>query len=327
MIAIFPELAAAAAAGDAERLAILVRRYFGGPETHAPRPDVERLALEAGITVERLPLDAHGALLAKDEKGRFTIVAVIPAGADAQTARFVLAHQLGHYFLDIQTLIARGDWQVSGYREVVNPLKRYAGHVEEAPTKMPAQQRELKADQFAAALLLPRGMVRRALERIGDADRVAAFFGVTRACLARRMADLGLSARAPVSFLDAESLAGRTGAEADAGSGPVDVGTDGGASLRAPAATRGGSVPRAVAASSYGSGAAGKPPSASEPAASGKTAPSKSAPATPSQAPSTAASDAAPPSAPRQAPAAAGGGIGMERLREIARKLDKGAGR
>jgi hypothetical protein len=299
MIAIFPELAAAAAAGDAERLAILVRQYFGGAETHAPKPCVMRMAREAGIAVERLATDGHGALLAKDEKGRFTIVAVVPPTADEATARFVTAHQLGHYFLDVQPLIARGDWQVSGYREVVCPLKRYGGQVEAAPSKLPAQQRELKADAFAAALLLPRGMVRRAVERLRDPDRVAAFFGVTRACLARRMADLGMAERTPVSFLDAERLAGRAGGES---APPPELVAASDANLRAPAgAARGAKAP---VTAPYAGGA--------KPAA--ERAPERAAPVQrPASTP-----------APAEAPAASGGGIGMERLREIARKLDKG---
>src|SRR5687767_12375970 len=81
MIAIFPELSAAAAAADVERLAVLVRRYFGGSEVFSPRPAVKDLVRRVGIDVETFPVNAHGALLAKDERGAFKIVAVV--GPDA----------------------------------------------------------------------------------------------------------------------------------------------------------------------------------------------------------------------------------------------------
>src|SRR4051812_5981485 len=118
MIAIFPEIAACAKAGDVERLAILVRRYYGGNQTLAPEPCVETLLEAAGLGVKRLPMATLGALLAKDERGRFTIVALLNEQKEQDehpATRFLLAHMLGHFLLDIQPLIATGDWQVSGY--------------------------------------------------------------------------------------------------------------------------------------------------------------------------------------------------------------------
>jgi hypothetical protein len=138
MIAIFPEIVQCAASGDVERLAILFRKYYGGKQTAAPRPSLTALLGAAGLSVRHLGDAAGragaqataaapvGALLAKDERGAFTITAVIQGTEEDAATRFLLAHQLGHYLLDIQPLIASGDWQVSGFREEACPLKRYA---------------------------------------------------------------------------------------------------------------------------------------------------------------------------------------------------------
>ena len=290
MIALFPELSAAAAALDVERLAVLVRRYFGGSEMFSPRPGVRPLAQSAGLDVETLPLNVHGALLAKDERGAFKIVAVLAPGLAPAAERFLLAHLLGHYFLDIAPKIAGAELVTSGYREVADPMHRYAT-VAPGSAVDPASGRdgliEDRADRFAAALLMPKAMVRRALAKLEDVDRAATFFGVPRGVLTRRLADAGLAAARPGSFLDAERAMGVP---------PASVTLE--ETLRPGAVVaRETSGPRAVAGSydqmarTTGAAAPAEPP------------------------PNAAASAAA--SAPRE------GGRGMERLRALARKLDK----
>jgi hypothetical protein len=205
MIAIFPEIVQCAAKGDIERLALLCRKYFAEKEKFAPQMNLQPLLENCGIEVQELPLDCQGALLAKDEKGAFRIVAVIDPGIKAIQKRFLLAHQLGHYLLDIQPFIAKGDFHISGFREIVSPLDRYS--IGSDMPELPAVDldKEHLADDFAAALLLPMAMTKRALEKIADELRVAEFFGVTRECLKRRLDQLGLSSEAPINFLDAET--------------------------------------------------------------------------------------------------------------------------
>lgn len=301
MIAIFPEIAAAAAAGDVDRLAILVRRYFCDRETFAPKPDVGRLMINAGMEVKSLPMDTLAALLAKDERGTFRITAVISdrMNDDAQK-RFLLAHMLGHYLLEVQPVIARGDWQVSGFREAQCPAKRYS---QGSPVGMNALEarRETLADDFAAALLLPRGMVRRAIEQIKDPERTAAFFGVGLAVLARRLTDIGLAPNLPSNFLDAERQIGGTPESAPEPKAVV-----------APAEP---AMPRSYAASTYGQ--TEKQTRKVQPAA-GKAAVSKASPPKAQATPTPPA-----PRPPASQRAGAPLGQGMDRLREIARKMDK----
>jgi hypothetical protein len=250
MIAIFPELVTAARAADVERLAVLVRRYFGGTDTFRPQPDVERLVRTAGIRIERLPTGGRGALLAKDERGRFAIVAVVEPGLDAAATRFLLAHLLGHFLLDVQPLIAQGDWQVSGYREPQCPLRRYGAGEPPAPAQALDARREARADAFAAALLMPLGMVKKAYERLREPDKLAQFFGVTPAVAWRRLEALGLVPQeGPVNFLDAErrlTPPGRHEGSGEASDVTVEQLTQAATVLAPP------SMPRSFAAARYG---------------------------------------------------------------------------
>ncbi len=302
MIAIFPEIVAAAAAGDVERLAILVRRYFCDRETFAPKPDVGRLMTNAGMEVKTLPMETHGALVAKDERGAFTITAVVNERATETQRRFLLAHMLGHYLLEIQPVIARGDWHASGYREPQCPAKRYA---QSSPVDMNQLEarREMLADDFAVALLLPRGMVRRAFGQLKDVERTAQFFGVATAVLGRRLAEIGLAPDLPSNFLDAER---QIGVPADA---PPEV-----KAMVAPVEP---SMPRSYAASTYGQTEKQTRKPAAKPAAKAAAKPE-------AKAGGQAERVQAPVSAPEVRKPTAPKGIGMDRLREIARKMDKG---
>ncbi len=298
MIAIFPEIAAAALAGDVERLAILVRRYFCDREAHAPNPDVARLMINAGMEVKTLPMDTLGALLAKDERGAFNITCVVHERTEEPAKRFLLAHMLGHYLLEIQPLIARGDWQISGYREAHCPAKRYAQAAPGSAGANLEQRREIAADEFAAALLLPRGMVRRAMDHLKDLDKTAAFFNVTLAVLCRRLGDIGIMQPGPTNFLDAErQLGGEPLAEAE----PAPT-------LNAPIEP---SMPRSYAASTYGqTEKATRQPVAKAPAPAVKGGARPAAKPTAKPAPKATAEPV---------------GQGMDRLRAIARRMDKGS--
>jgi hypothetical protein len=218
MIAIFPEIASRAAAGDVDGLGILIRRYFGGAEPSAPRIDVRSVISSVGIKVESMALPSLAALLAKDDKGSFEIVALLKQGLDPVSERFMLAHMLGHFLFDIQPQIARGEWTLSGFQEFSCPLKRYSVGFNAAELSVADLKVEERADNFAAALLLPRGMVRRAMERLGDPEQVAAFFGVTRACLTRRL-DQMTSTDTPVNFLAAEDRSVTTRPPVSGGAG------------------------------------------------------------------------------------------------------------
>lgn len=313
MIAIFPEIVAAAAQSDVERLAVLARKYFGAGDTYAPKPDVQALLTYAGVEVEALPLDTPGALVAKDERGTFSIVAIVGTRRDEVETRFLLAHMLGHVMLDILPVIARGEWQVSGLREASCPLKRYTqGGVDQLGQPAgPEARREELADRFAAALLMPLGMVRRAHEKFQDTTKTAAFFGVPRACLERRLADIGMTTPEPVNFLDAERTMGVQSAAMQ------DRDDENRNSLSAPEP----SMPRSYAASTYGQTerSTRRPASGGKGGKEAKAAKEETAPTEPR-----ARTGAKPAAAPKAAaPVSPVSQKGMDRLRELAKRLDK----
>lgn len=209
MIAIFPQITQCAASGDIEQLVVLVRQYYGQDETFSPKIDVKKLMRNAGFTVESMALDCHAALLARDEGGKFQIAAVLNENLSEFSQNFTLAHMLGHYFLDIEPLIAKGEWQVSGYRELSCPLDRFTGQVRDEGLAKDELRKEMLASRFAAALLLPKSMVVKAYEKFSDETKCAEFFAVTMACLQKRMEDfIGAKEMEPGNFLDAASQLG-----------------------------------------------------------------------------------------------------------------------
>lgn len=210
MIAIFPEIATCAARGQTEELVILARRYYAGKHKFSPKLSIERILQAAGIEVGKAIMSDLGAILAKDEQGRFHITMVMASGLDEPFERnFLLAHMFGHYLFHIQPQIARGEWTVSGFREEKSPLIRYIHSTANASAE---HQVEVEADNFAASLLLPKAMLARAFEKLGTPDRLARFFQVNERCVIRRLQQIGLLAAPPANFLEAEQKLGDAGA-------------------------------------------------------------------------------------------------------------------
>ncbi len=211
MIAIFPAIASTAAAHDFEQLAVLVRQYFAVGRPDVARINIEDLVARVGIRIAVAEMPDLAAIACRDSGGRFEVGFVLRLGEWPVAQRqFILAHLLGHFLIDVQPQLARGEWRNSGYRERRCPMERYGQDSTESHLALDERQREERADQFAAALLMPKGMVLRAMERLGDERKVAAFFGVTVPCLTRRLEHLSGRPRSPASesFAAAERLLG-----------------------------------------------------------------------------------------------------------------------
>lgn len=207
MIAIFPEIVTCVASGDLERLSILVRRYFAKSEAQRPCMDMRNAIQNLGVDVQTLGYPEYGSLLARDDKGQFTVTMVLSDRAlKATDERFLLAHMLGHYLLHIQPKIAQGEFSVSGFRETIAPWERYASGAPR-PNKKSADMREVEADEFAAALLMPRSMVVKAQAKLETADKLAAFFGVSEAVMGMRLEQLNPEIPAAQSTKKVETAA------------------------------------------------------------------------------------------------------------------------
>jgi hypothetical protein len=146
----------------------------------------EKFACDAGLQpgdpleplVERLggqvcykPLDDadfdDGSIVVECQ-GKFTIT--LPAYTGAARDRFTIAHELGHYFLHFPRCCA--------------PMaaKRYG-----------SDRVEWEANWFAAGLLMPSAQFREAWQAWnGDAEKIAALFGVSTRAATIRAKGLGL---------------------------------------------------------------------------------------------------------------------------------------
>jgi Zn-dependent peptidase ImmA (M78 family)/DNA-binding XRE family transcriptional regulator len=97
--------------------------------------------------------------------------------ANLQRRRFTLAHELGHHLLRHSASFHLDFFDVGGS----------AG---DAPGYN--WQHERAANEFAANLLMPADMVRRASDRTSNVDKLAAAFDVSRQAMAFRLTALGL---------------------------------------------------------------------------------------------------------------------------------------
>lgn len=113
--------------------------------------DVDEVAHRLGIDVRRMRLDSQtDGILVKDGPGK-RFKAVIDAFAHPHRARFTLAHEIGHF--------------VHKYQDV--PKDAVVGKVEyrDARSSAGVDEEEIWANGFAAALLMPAGIVSK---MVGD---------------------------------------------------------------------------------------------------------------------------------------------------------------
>jgi len=191
MLALFPEIAACSQTGDLEKLAILIRTYFASQDATKPRLNAQAVIKQFGIPVGMAPIKYFGAIAVKDAGGDIKASMIIRDNLPKEQQSFVLCHLLGHFVMHIQPMLAKTEWNSSGFKEVLDPVRRYAFGEGVAGVSAKDFAAEDLADRFAGALLMPSAMLRRAMEKLQDAEKVAAVFGVTRDIVERRLDDIG----------------------------------------------------------------------------------------------------------------------------------------
>ena len=216
MLALFPEIASAAQSGDLEKLSVLIRTYFAADEATKPRLDAAAVVRHFGLPIGIDSTKYFGAIGVRDVGGNIRASIMLRDQLTAEQKSFLLCHLLGHFVLHVQPVLARGEWKTSGFRENIDPIRRYA--FGEGVSGISAQDyaAEDLADRFAGALLMPAAMFRRAMEKLKDPVKVAAVFGVTKETVERRIDDL--STAHPVEALiraGARSAGDQAGAGAD----------------------------------------------------------------------------------------------------------------
>lgn len=148
-----------------------------------PPVPVEAIAVERGIEIQRRPGSPDISGLLYREDGRVVIGLNDDDGFVRQ--RFTIAHELGHFFLH------EGNEVIHIDRDLRVNLRTRESHGGE----------EREANWFAAALLMPRELVRRVATEISEGRRqsdetligaLAERFEVSRQAMGYRLLNLGL---------------------------------------------------------------------------------------------------------------------------------------
>lgn len=191
MLALFPEIATCVQSKDLEKLSVVTRTYFAGESAAKPKLDALGTIRQFGIPVGMAPIKYFGAIAVKDDDGDIRASIIVRDTLTKEQQSFVLCHLLGHFLLQIQPRLAKSEWKSSGFKEMTDPLRRYA--FGEGLSGLSAKDfaNEDLADRFAGALLMPAAMLQRAMEKLGDVARVADIFGVEPGLVERRLEDLG----------------------------------------------------------------------------------------------------------------------------------------
>jgi Zn-dependent peptidase ImmA (M78 family) len=125
--------------------------------------------------------NVSGAILFRDDE--FSIL----VNNSKSTARqhFTLAHELGHYFLH-QNMLREEQAIVDGEASLDGPKILY--RLDDAEAK----QLETEANNFAASLVMPTDLVRRAWEATHSIQECARIFSVSPVAMSVRLTNLGL---------------------------------------------------------------------------------------------------------------------------------------
>lgn len=141
------------------------------------REDIEVFFVDFGADED----DASGVTLYKDQK--FSILININKPETRQ--HFTLGHELGHYFLHADKL-KKGEGMVDGESELANVPYRHRSGASDAA------RLEVEANNFAASLLMPADLVRRAWEATESVEKCAGIFKISVVAMSIRLTQLGL---------------------------------------------------------------------------------------------------------------------------------------
>lgn len=96
--------------------------------------------------------------------------------------RFTIAHELGHHFLHLQQ---DGDY-IDSDRDL------FRGTAKDEGEPIETHRPEIQANWFAAALLMPAALVRKAYSQTSDVEELARIFNVSEEAMGYRLDTLGL---------------------------------------------------------------------------------------------------------------------------------------
>jgi Zn-dependent peptidase ImmA (M78 family) len=156
------------------------------PTNVAPFPHENVLRDHADLKIYFTELDdplVSGVILYQNNE--FSILVNISKPVTGQ--HMTLGHELGHYFLH-QDIIRQEQGIIDG--DMVLDGSNALHRLEDAP----AQRVEIEANNFAASLLMPANLVRRAWEATEDIGDCARIFNVSAIAMTVRLTKLGMIA-------------------------------------------------------------------------------------------------------------------------------------
>ena len=139
------------------------------------------LANRLGIKVNNAKFSepSLAAMLAK--RGSSVWILLDESGSPARK-RFSIAHELGHHFLHLES-----DGEIVDRNADLFRISEYA-----TSEITPERRREIEANQFAAALLMPEQLVREVWPDYSSVSEMAKLFQVSEESMGYRVASLGL---------------------------------------------------------------------------------------------------------------------------------------
>ena len=146
--------------------------------------DLVTLANRQGIKVHNAKFSEEGisGMLAKRGDN---ITMLIHQSDHPNRKRFTIAHELGHHFLHLME-----DGEIVDTEE---DLFRNEGGGEKNTIEQESRRREVQANQFAAALLMPARLVEEIYQEVTkDITEVSRIFKVSREAMGYRLNQLGL---------------------------------------------------------------------------------------------------------------------------------------
>lgn len=139
------------------------------------------LANKLGIRVNNAKFSepSLAAMLAK--RGSSIWILLDESGSPSRK-RFSIAHELGHHFLHLES-----DGEIVDRNADLFRVSEYA-----TSGITPERRREIEANQFAAALLMPERLVRQVWQDYTSVSDMANLFQVSEESMGYRIASLGL---------------------------------------------------------------------------------------------------------------------------------------
>lgn len=148
---------------------------------HSIPVDLIALANRLGIKVNNAKFSEPNLAALLSKRGS-NVWILLDEASHPHRKRFSIAHELGHHFLHLETDGEMIDRDTNFFR------------VNEYASKEITQERlkEIEANQFAAALLMPERLIRQSWQDRPSISKLARLFQVSEETMGYRIASLGL---------------------------------------------------------------------------------------------------------------------------------------